>query len=181
VRAGDEIEYYFEAADNYPKGPNVVLSKLYKLQVITREQYEQVLKRMAARKALFEPYFKLSAWLRRMAERARNLQDAAEGGTEAEKKSLAKDAADFAEDLQKYREELAHVEEQALMFDVEQAFRTALVLQDAAMKELSDKLKKSLGNGAPSANDLKDLARALTQMSETEREDVSDPAQNIAS
>lgn len=181
VRAGDEIEYYFEAADNYPKGPNVALSKLFKLQVITKEQYEQALKRMAARKALFEPYFKLSAWLRRMAERARHLQDAAEGGTEAEKKSLAKDAADFAEDLQKYREELAHVEEQALMFDVEQAFRTALVLQDAAMKELSDKLKKSLGSGTPKADDLKDLARALTKMSETEREDVSDPAQNIAS
>jgi hypothetical protein len=181
VRAGDEIEYYFEAADNYPKGPNVALSKLYKLQVISKEQYEQVLKRMAARKALFEPYFKLSAWLRRMAERARNLQDAAAGGTEAEKKSLGKDAADFAEDLQKYREELAKVGEQALMFDVEQAFRTALALQDTAVKELSDKLKKSLAGGSPSADDLKDMARALTKMSEAERENVSEPAQNIAS
>ncbi len=29
VRPGDVIEYYFEAADNYPKGPNVALSRPY--------------------------------------------------------------------------------------------------------------------------------------------------------
>jgi hypothetical protein len=180
VHPGDEIEYYFEAADNYPKGPNVALSKLYKLQVISKEQYEQVLRRMAARKALFEPYFKLGAWLRRLAERARNMQDAAEGRNEAEKKSLAKDAAELAEELQKYRDELGKVSEQALMFDVEQAFRTALALQDTAIGQLSDKLKKSLGNGTPNPDDLRDLARALTQLSQTEKEDVSDPAQEIA-
>ena len=31
VRPGDVIDYYFEAADNYPKGPNVVFSRPFRL------------------------------------------------------------------------------------------------------------------------------------------------------
>src|SRR5206468_11736662 len=71
VRPGDVIDYYFEAADNYPKGPNVALSRLYRLEIISEEQYKEVLRQAAARKALFEQYFKMGAWLRRMAEQSR--------------------------------------------------------------------------------------------------------------
>jgi hypothetical protein len=35
VRPGDVIDYYFEAADNYPKGPNVVFSRPFRLQIIS--------------------------------------------------------------------------------------------------------------------------------------------------
>ncbi len=56
LRPGDVIEYYFEAADNYPQGPNVALSRPFRLQIISREQYEAILRQAAARKALFEPY-----------------------------------------------------------------------------------------------------------------------------
>jgi hypothetical protein len=70
VRPGDMIDYYFEAADNYPKGPNVVFSRPFRLQIISEEQYNAILRQTAARKALFESYSKLDAWTRRLAERA---------------------------------------------------------------------------------------------------------------
>src|SRR5204862_438631 len=78
VRPGDVIDYYFEAADNYPKGPNVALSRMYRLEIISDEQYKEILKQAAARKALFEPYFKMGAWLRRLAEHSRGAQSKAE-------------------------------------------------------------------------------------------------------
>jgi len=37
VRPGDLIEYYFEAADNYPKGPNVALTRFYRLEIISED------------------------------------------------------------------------------------------------------------------------------------------------
>src|SRR5205823_9719393 len=120
VHPGDIIEYYFEAADNYPKGPNIALSRLYKIQIISKEQYEAILRQTAARKALFEPYFALDAWLRRLAERARNLEKRAESGSEADKAAAAKEAAALAEDLGKYKSKLGELLQQAMLFDVEQ-------------------------------------------------------------
>jgi len=52
----------------------VTLSRPFRLQIISEAQYAEILKRAAARQALFEPYFKLGAWLQRLAERARTLK-----------------------------------------------------------------------------------------------------------
>lgn len=180
VRPGDLIEYYFEAADNYPKGPNLTLSKLYRLEIISKEQYEAILRMAAARKALFEPYFQLGASLRRLAERARNLAKKAEGGSEAEKQAAAKDAKALADDLAKYEGELGKLLQEAVLFDVEQAFRNALVEQHTAIGQARQKFKDGLGSGQLDPKKLAEAAADLSQLAQEEQEDVDQPAQRIA-
>jgi hypothetical protein len=180
VRPGDVIEYYFEAADNYPKGPNLTLSKLYRLQIISEEQYQQILRQAAARKALFEPYFQLNAWLRRMAEHARNLESKADSSASADKKSLADDAKDLADDLEKFQEELGKLLDEALMFDVEKAFRETLVAQHTQVGQMANMLKQLAANGQVTSDKLKEITDQLNAMSATDEEDVDQPAQQIA-
>jgi hypothetical protein len=177
VRPGDVIEYYFEAADNYPKGPNVAFSRPFKLEIISREQYENILRQAAAKKALFEPYFKLDAWLRRLAEHSRDLKakaDASDPATGAE-------AAELQKQLEEYREQLSKLKEQAIMFDVEQSFAAALVAQSTGVDDAIAALKKSLGSGQLGSSTLKDISDRLSALSATEEEQVEQPAQEIAS
>jgi len=177
VRPGDIIEYYFEAADNYPKGPNVAFSRPFKLEVISREQYENILRQAAAKKALFEPYFKLDAWLRRLAERSRDLKakaDASDPATRAE-------AAELQKELEDYREQLSKLKQQAIMFDVEQSFAAALVAQSTGVDDAIAALKKSLGSGQIGSSTLKDISDRLSALSAVEEEQVEQPAHEIAS
>lgn len=180
VRPGDVIEYYFEAADNYPKGPNLALSRLFKIQIISQEQYEAILRQAAARKALFEPYFALDAWLRRLAERARSLEKQAESGSQADREAAAKEAADLVDDLGKYESELGKLLQQATLFDVEQAFRNTLVAQHTRVGQARKKLKAGLGSGQLDLKELAEAVQELTQLAQTEDEDVDQPAQQIA-
>jgi hypothetical protein len=180
VRVGDVIEYYFEAADNYPKGPNIALSKLYKVQIISQEQYETILRQAAARKALFEPYFALDAWLRRLAERARNLEKRAESGNEADPQAAAKEAAALEQDLAKYERELGNLLQQAMLFDVEQAFRNTMVEQHTRVGMARKKLAAALSGGKADPKQLAEASQELSQLAQTEDEDVDQPAQQIA-
>jgi len=88
-------------------------------------QYEQILRQAAARKGLFEPYFKLGAYLRRLAERSRQLEKKALAGG-ADKDGLAKEASDSLTNWRNTRMNW-ETSRKPLMFDVEQAFRTTLV------------------------------------------------------
>ncbi len=180
VRPGDVIEYFFEASDNDPKGPNVALTRPYRLEIISEEQYKQVLLRMAARKALFEPYFKLGNWLRRLAERAREAErKAANAQTDAEREAAQKEAQELSKELEDYEKALAKLMKSPAMFDVEQEFRDSLGQQQSQIGEA----KKKAANAArkpPGVQDLKDLARQLSEMSKQEQENVSQPAQQIA-
>ena len=176
VRPGDIIQYYFEAADNYPKGPNITLSKLYEIQIISQEQYEAVLRMAAARKALFEPYFRLDAWLRRLAERARNLAKEAQSASPA----TADQAAALSDDLGKYESELGKLLQQAILFDVEQAFRAALAEQHTRVQQVQRKLQQALGSGQLDPKNLGEAAEELSELARQEEEDVNRPAQQIA-
>jgi hypothetical protein len=180
LRPGDVIEYYFEAADNYPKGPNLALSRLYKIQIISQEQYEAILRQAAARKALFEPYFALDAWLRRLAERARSLEKQAESGLEADSQAAAKEAGTLTGDLAKYESELGKLLQQATLFDIEQAFRNTLVAQHTLVGQVRKKLASSLGSGQLDLKELAEAVQELSQLAQTEDEDVGQPAQQIA-
>lgn len=177
VRPGDVLEYYFEAADNYPAGPNVAFSRPFKLQIISQEQYEQVLRKAAARKALFEPYFKLDAWMRRLAERSRNAAAQAQQNDPAARKT----AEDLAKELAKYDEALAKLMQDPAMFDVENSFRATLGEQRSKLGELSEKLKQALGGGTLDPKQMKELSDALTELAKKQDEQVEQPAQQIAS
>ena len=180
VRPGDVIEYYFEAADNYPKGPNVTLSRLYKVEIISEEQYKAILRMAAARKALFQPYFQLGAWLRRMAERGRSLEKQAEGGTDAEKQAAFSEAKALAEDLGKYEKELSKLLQEAVMFDVEQSFRNTLVEQHTRVSQARKKLEKALGSGQLDPKAAAEVGAELGELAKKEKEDVNLPADQIA-
>ena len=179
VRPGDVIEYYFEAADNYPAGPNVAFSRPFRLQIISREQYETILRQSAARKALFEPYFKLGAWLRRMAEHSRSLAAAAERGDA----SARADAGELAKQLAQFDEALGKLLNDPAMFDVDNSFRATLGDQRMQLRDAAEKLKSSPGGngGAPDPKAMKELSQALTQLAQTQDEQVEQPAQQIAS
>jgi hypothetical protein len=180
VRPGDVIEYYFEAADNYPKGPNLALSRLYRLEIISKEQYEAILRQAAARKALFEPYFQLDAWLGRLAERVRNLEKQAQLGSAADQQAASKEAAALAEDLAKYERELGKLLQQATLFDVEQAFRNTLVEQHTRFGQARKKFEAALGGGQLDPKQLAEAGQELSQLAQAVHEEVDDPAQQIA-
>jgi hypothetical protein len=180
VHPGDVIQYYFEAADNYPKGPNITLSRLYQIEIISQEQYEAILRQAAARKALFEPYFALDGWLRRLAERARNLQKQADSGSSSEQSAALKEGAALAQELAKYESQLGKLLQQATLFDVEQAFRNTLVEQHTRLSAARHKLESALASGQPDLKQLADASEELSQLARTEDEDVGQPAQQIA-
>ena len=180
VRPGDVIDYYFEAADNYPKGPNLALSRPFKLQIISDEQYQLILRQAAARKALFEPYFTLDAMLRRLAERARNLEKRAREAPEADRPALTKEAQQLAKDLAHYESELGKLFKEPNLFDVEQAFRNTLTAQHSRAGQIRKNLEEALSGGNLDPKRLADAAEQLSQMSQAENEDVGQPAGQIA-
>ncbi len=180
VRPGDVIEYFFEAADNDPKGPNVAFTKPYRLEIISEEQYKQVLMRMAAKKALFEPYFNLGNWLRRLAERAREAErKAAAAQTDAERAEAQKESQALAKEIEDYEKALAKLMKSPAMFDVEQEFRDSLSAQQSQMQSAKQKAANA-ARKPPGVQDLKDLAKQLSEMSKKEQEEVSQPAQQLA-
>ncbi|MGA2173579.1 MAG: hypothetical protein ABSH38_01215 [Verrucomicrobiota bacterium] len=176
VRPGDVIDYYFEAADNYPKGPNVVFSRPFRLQIISEEQYNAILRQAAARKALFESYFKLDAWTRRLAERARDAASKA-----AQSDPSATDAAHaLAKQLDEYEQALKKLLKEPPMFDVDESFHAALAAELTQLAEAKSELAKALGSGVPNPEAMKKLSDQLNAMAEAEREQVGQPAEQIA-
>lgn len=180
VRPGDAIQYSFEAADNDPQGPNLALSRIYRLDIISEEQYRAILRQAAARQALFEQYAELGAWLRRLAERARQLDRKATAGTDDPRESEARDAAALAEDLDRYLHQLGQFMEQTALFDVEQAFRQTLGAQQARLAPHPQKLRDALAGGGLSSRTRREVADLLDELTRTENEDVAGPAQRIA-
>ena len=68
------------------------------------------------------------------------------------------------------------------MFDVENSFRATLGAQQSELGKISENLKKALGSGGtPDAQQLKDVGNALTELANTQDEQVEQPAQQIAS
>ena len=176
VRPGDVIDYYFEAADNYPKGPNVVFSRLFRLEIISEEQYKAMLQRYAAQKALFESYLKNDAWLKRLAERARSLAAKA-----AQSDPGARDeAAALAQQLAEYEKALGELLQAPTMFDVEEAFHNTLSGQFASIEKTRANLSRVLGGGVLDAQALKELSEDLGSLSKEEAEQVGLPAAQIA-
>ena len=176
VRPGDVIEYYFEALDNYPAGPNVTFSRPFRLEIISHEQFDTIVRQNAARKALFEPYFKLDAWMRRMAERARDLAAKAKSGDPA----AAAGAAQLARELEEYTKALNKLLAESAMFDVDNSFHTTLAEQAEQLEAARDRLSSALGGGTLDPAQMQKVSAMLTRLAQTSEEQVEQPAQQIA-
>lgn len=181
VKPGDVIEYYFETADNDPLGPNMALSRIYRLEIISQKQLEEIMRRQAAQQALFEMYLKLDAWQRRMAERSRLLAEKAADASAGAQAARRQEAAQLLKDLQEFNRQRNALLGMPELFDVESAFRETLGSQQDELREAEKELSDALaGGGMPDENALKELARKLTRMAEQERRDVAEPAEQIA-
>lgn len=177
VRPGDVIEYYFEAADNDPAGPNLALSKLFRLEIISEAQYEAILRQTAARQALFEPYLGLSAWMRRLAEQARSAQGLAEKGDSGSQAAAQK----LAEELEAMRNEIAKILDLPQLFDIEAGFRTELKREQALLGEMAEQARQAGRTQPASTPTLAALAKALAQLASEDEESVGKPARHLAS
>ena len=67
------------------------------------------------------------------------------------------------------------------MFDVEQSFRTSMVVQHTRLSEAAAALKKALASGVLDPDQLKSLSDQLGDLVEKEENEVEQPAQQIAS
>jgi hypothetical protein len=177
VRPGDVIDYYFEAADNYPKGPNIVFSRPFRLQIISEEQYNSILRQSSARKALFESYSKLDAWMRRLAERSR---EAAAKAANADPAAAA-EANELAKQLDEYEQALKKLLKEPPMFDVDESFHAALAAELAQVAAAKSKFAKALAGGVPSPEAMKELSDELNALAAAEQQAVGQPAAQIVS
>lgn len=183
VRPGDEITYFFEAVDNYPKGPNLVTSRMFTLRIISVEEYREILRRMAAQKALFESYEKLGAWLRRLAERAGELdkmaKEAEKGAPGAAQEAVRKSAKELAEEIAKYQAEVAQALARGTLFDVEKAFHDTLKGQQDALDGLKAPLAGLTAPGGVSVKDTRRIAEALAGLCRREQAEIAEPVRLI--
>ncbi len=191
VRPGDRVEYFFEAVDNYPDGPNVTTSRIFSLEIISEERYREYLRQRNAQEALLARYQALDAQLRRIAERARHLADQAarqdaDGGPDAdEHKAQAKELAALREELADHLDRRRKLAGDPRFYDVEEAFQDSLAAQAprlARAKRRLGELADAAGRGgSPSPSELDELAELLTGLHADTRDQVGQPAHLIAS
>ncbi len=175
VRPGDRVEYFFEAEDNDPDGPNIATSRLYSLDIISKAQYEQVMRRMMAQRGLLERYMTLSDHLRRLAEQAQTT-----AGDVSQGKSSPQDAADALQDaLDKYSEALEKTLAAPEMFDVEAAFNEQLKAQRAQLRDLKQRTVSAGKSGSSSQQQFDQIAVDLAEMAGMTNENVGEPARQI--
>jgi len=187
VRPGDRIAFFFEALDNYPDGPNVASSPVHTLEIISAEQYKQIMESMRAQRDLFEQYTSLADQLRRIQERAEVLEEhlrrlGAEGGSPDQKAALGKELAELQKALQEYQKALARAGAPP-EFDVEAMFQGALAGQGAEISKMLkqlDEMMQAAGGGVPDPKAVAEIARRLRDLAGRTNANVGEPARLIA-
>ena len=175
VKPGDRVEYFFEAEDNNPDGPNVATSRMYTLDIITKADYEQVLRRMMAQRGLLERYMTLSDHLRRLAEKAKTAADEVGQGN-----TTPQDAAEELQDaIDKYSEALEKTLAAPEMFDVEAAFNELLRAQRGQLQDLKQRAASAGKSGAQSGEEFDQIAKDLAEMAGMTNENIGEPARQI--
>ncbi len=190
VRPGDRIAFFFEAVDNDPRGPNVGTTAAHTVEIISVEQYRDLLRGRQARQAAMREYAALDRRLRRLAERAeaveRLRQEMAEAGGETpeQRAALRKALQALRDALAEYREALQRLLDMPELFEVEEAFRASLRRSNPALQKAMEQLDEALGLPAGevvSPEQLADLAQRLRRMAGRLKADVGDPARLLQS
>jgi len=189
VRPGDRIEYFFEAVDNFPDGPNVATSRIYTVEIISVEQYKEILARMAAQRALFEQYMSLDNHLRRTLERAETLRDklkemqAKDNPTPEELAEQRRMAEELAKALADYRKGIDEAIATSPLFDIEQSFKEHLARQREAVDRMRDHLDRTMKDAAPgsalSLPRMEDLVKQLKDLAGDMNRTVGEPVRLI--
>jgi hypothetical protein len=192
VRPGDHLEFFFEALDNYPGGPNVATSPPHTIDIISMDEYSKLVRSLQMRQAFFQPYMGLPEELRRILERAETLEQrlrklAGKGGTDAEKAALRAEAKGLREALAEFQKALGATLATPPEFDVEHAFHETLgsLVPELAglMKQLDDAgaaAEVGAGGGIPDPEALASIRDALRDMAARAQANVGQPARMIA-
>lgn len=195
LRPGDRLEYFFEAADNWPDGPNVAFSRVFALEIISMEQYLEILRARAAQRALFEQYSALDNHLRRIGEHARSLRDRQEelaqksGGTPAENEAQRKDGEALAAALNEYAQALQEALAVKPLFEIEDEFRKIMEAQREQVERLRGRMKElnakagagAAGSGSFAPKELSEIMEALERLGVEMNREVGEPARMLAS
>jgi len=189
VHPGDRIDYFFEAVDNYPGGPNVCTSRMYSIEIISKEEYEAILRQQAARNALFEDYRTLDDFLRRLNEHAQTLRDKAAalrgagGDSPAQRDALRAELDRLAEALNRYCKHLEKTLRSPVLFDIESIMRQELESQRDPLARLRSLLDEMRGDRdqLPGAQDFEDMASALAGLAQGSERRIGEPVRHIAS
>ena len=190
VRPGDHVTYFFEARDNDPTGPNVTTSRFYTLDVISVEEYKDILQRLAAQRALFQQYSALNSSLRRTVERAETLRDRLRDmsktqPTEAELAQMRKLAQELRKALGEYRKDVDRTLQAGNLFDIEKDFKDDLRAQADDLDNLQgrlDRMMEETGSNRPL--DLAELEKIVDRMKDLAGQmdqNIGQPVQLITS
>jgi hypothetical protein len=174
VQPGDRVEYFFEAEDNDPDGPNVATSRMYSLDIITQQEYEQILRQMMAQRDLLERYITLNEHLRRLAETAQATTDTVKSG----RSSPSEAAGSLRDALDRYEAALDKALAEPEMFDVEGAFNEQLASQRRALQNLKQRTEAA-GQAGSEGGAFERIANDLAEMAGQTNRNVGEPAQQI--
>lgn len=140
VRPGDRIEYFFEVIDNDPRGPNLGLSEIHAIRIISEEDFRTILEQAALEENILEDYMHLTAHQRRLAKRAEELAEQPD----------AESMDAFAEAWKAYEASLAQMLSNPPRFDLEHRFHEELRRQQDQLARLGkefDDLRQALEDG----------------------------------
>lgn len=139
VRPGDTIDYYVTATDSRPAAPQTATSEMFRLAIISFEEYREYAQSQMTAEDLREKYDAILDEMAALAEAQEALKETtealeakmAEGGTlsEAEKDQLAlaeQEQAALAAEAADLAERLEEMVERPVVFDIEESYKEAL-------------------------------------------------------
>lgn len=139
VKPGDSIDYYVTATDSRPGAPQTATSEMYRLQIISYEEYREYAQSQMTAEDLREKYDAILDEMAAMAEAQKKLKEQTdalrekleqEGAlSEAEQDQLAQaegEQAALAEEASDLAERLNEMAERPAVFDIENEYKEAL-------------------------------------------------------
>ncbi|MBL7647651.1 MAG: hypothetical protein JNK74_15800 [Candidatus Hydrogenedentes bacterium] len=149
VKPGDSIEYYATATDSRPGAPQTATSEMFRLQIVSFEEYRRFAQSQMTAEDLRQKYDAILEEMEAIAEAQQALKEKTDalqekmnqpgGLTEEEKEQLAQAAGEQAElakeaaDMAKRLEEMADGE---VVFDIENEYK-------ASLRDFAQRLEKA--------------------------------------
>ncbi len=176
LRPGDTIRYFFEAVDNDPAGPNITTSRVFELDIISHEEYEQILRQARARKQLFDAHLALQQHLRRLQETAEHLAERLAEPGAADDPKLAEELAAFRRSVADYHKRLEELIGARPTFAVDPLFQDSLEQQRPGLQ----RAREALGGGVPDPEAMATVAEELAALRPQMDQEVGEPARQLA-
>lgn len=185
AKVGDTIDYYATATDTAPNPPQTAATPAYRLTVISKDQYRELVQAETRAEDLTRKYDELMEPLNRLAARQSALEKQvsqlksnleqkagpADGDRQRLEEALAAQKA-LAQETAKFARDLADEAKRPPLFDVEKEYKQSLDDLSKRMDQAKDAMTRGSGHldqaaARPAARDgLTDLESALREQRE---------------